>query len=121
MDNPDINWDWERINYNPNLTLKMIMDNPNKPWNWYCMCHNPSITLEIIINNINEPWVWGEISKHSFEIDKQNYISQKIQWLLLATLFENYSNFYLYDKNNPYSRIELILSDNYFMKNIMKF
>ena len=30
LDNPDKNWDWNYISYNPNITMKFILDNPDK-------------------------------------------------------------------------------------------
>ena len=58
LDNPDKDWNWGYISYNPNITMDIIREHPDKPWNWRNISYNPNITMDIIREHPNKPWDW---------------------------------------------------------------
>jgi len=62
---PDINWDWEELSENPNITMEDIQENPDFPWNWRYISQNPNLTLDFIYKNPSKDWDWNYVSKNS--------------------------------------------------------
>lgn len=46
---PDVEWNWEALSSNPNITLDYVLDHPEKPWNRYLLSKNPAITIKDVI------------------------------------------------------------------------
>lgn len=38
--NPQLNWNWQLVSRNPNLTMEFIESYPNIDWNWSYMSGN---------------------------------------------------------------------------------
>jgi len=49
-------WRWDKLSYNPNITMDIVKANPDKPWNWYYLSENPNITMDIVEANPDKPW-----------------------------------------------------------------
>ncbi len=42
--NPEMDWDWEGISSNLNITWEIVQKNIEKPWNWSMLSAHPNIT-----------------------------------------------------------------------------
>lgn len=72
ISNPDLEWNYQFIAKNINITSEFIDSNINKftndniigfDPNWIWFSKNPSITIDYIKNNLNKSWQWSDISK----------------------------------------------------------
>ena len=52
-ENPNKDWDWKVISYNPNITMDNIHDNPHLPWDWKKISYNPNLTIDFVLKNIH--------------------------------------------------------------------
>ena len=59
---------------------KLLEDNIDLDWKWNNVSRNPNIDLDFVKRHINKHWNWGELSKNSFNGEKEkfkkNYIIQ---------------------------------------------
>jgi hypothetical protein len=77
--NPDKPWDWARLSYNPNITLKDVLANPDKPWRWYWLSRNPNITPKDVFANPGKTWDWAGLSWNRFGYKPEIYNKERIQ------------------------------------------
>jgi hypothetical protein len=107
-DNPQLPWDWSAVGENPNVTWDIIIDNYNEKWSWLNISLNPNIMWEIIKSNKDKPWRFDVLGYNSFDLDKDNFIRNKLrEWFRRSTLKEeliaklwhprNYNKFKYYD------------------------
>ena len=54
--NPDKEWDWYWILFNPNITWDIIESNPDKPWSWHWISQKLKLTWDIIESNPDKEW-----------------------------------------------------------------
>jgi hypothetical protein len=59
-----IEWDWNALSSNKNITWDIVKNNPDKPWNFRALSMNPNITWCIVQDNPDKPWNWGELSRN---------------------------------------------------------
>jgi hypothetical protein len=104
---PNKQWDWLVISYNPHITMEIIISNPDKPWDWSAVSCNPNVTMDFIEANSDKEWDWGNISYNPNRTLGfiERYID-KIQWYDLSMnefehKFEEYRKYKCY-KNFPY-------------------
>ena len=60
--NPEWEWDWEKVSYNPGLKFSLVESFPEKPWDWYNLSQHPNITLEDILRRGDLPWSMYSLS-----------------------------------------------------------
>jgi hypothetical protein len=63
-DNNHIDWDWQFISMNPNLTIETILKYPSKKWYWTEVSANKGITMEDINNHLDLSWSWSSVSRN---------------------------------------------------------
>jgi hypothetical protein len=56
--NINLEWDWNYISWNPNLTMEFIEAHPDKQWCWSLISKNPGITMDAIDDHLDKPWDW---------------------------------------------------------------
>ena len=69
---PDVNWNWNVISGNPNVSLQWLETFPNAPWNWNtvyhnhysCLSLNPNLSLEWLTRFPEKSWNWDLINCH---------------------------------------------------------
>jgi hypothetical protein len=59
-----IEWDWNALSSNTDITWDIVKNNPDKPWNFRVLSMNPNITWCIVQDNPDKPWDWGELSRN---------------------------------------------------------
>jgi hypothetical protein len=84
VQNPHINWIWEYISINPNITPEIARENPRQNWSQFMLMQNPNtrletcieqlrcggllmkaatlnprLTFEFVLNNISLNWNWS--------------------------------------------------------------
>ena len=82
LNNPDKPWDWSGLSYNKNITMNDILNNPDQPWDWSCLSLNKNITIKDILNNPDKPWDWSDLSnnKHITMKDVLNNPDKPWDW-----------------------------------------
>ena len=64
--NPDKEWDWEYISWNPNITWEIVQDNPDRDWNWFFLSGNPNITSPRLVT-----WIrFSSMPAQSYYLDR---------------------------------------------------
>lgn len=71
---PDLNWDWEFISYNQNITLSFIEKHINKPWDWNNLSKNPHLTIDFIKKHSSYSWDWKKLVSHPMKKCKKQWI-----------------------------------------------
>ena len=66
-----INKEWS------NHYFKFILDNPDKDWNWGYISYNPNITMDIIREHPDKSWDWDWISMNKFTKEKEQFVNRK--------------------------------------------
>lgn len=51
VENPNYNWNYNKLSANLNITCDIICANTDKPWNYQTFSANPNITFDFIKNN----------------------------------------------------------------------
>lgn len=55
-ENPDLDWDWEKMSNNKNINIQFIRKNRDKTWDWGNLSANSCITMEDFERNRDLPW-----------------------------------------------------------------
>ena len=82
------NWSWFNISSNDSITMEVVLAHIDKPWSWSGLSENPNLTLEMITSFPDKPWDFGAISKHSFTVDRKNYVRRATARLCLLTILD---------------------------------
>jgi hypothetical protein len=61
---PGIDWNWDHLSENRNITLNDIIQNSDLPWNYQYISQNPNLTLDFIIEHQEEDWNWQYLSEY---------------------------------------------------------
>jgi len=96
-----IDWVWEGMSRNPNITLDIVKNTLHKKWDWKKLSLNEAISLEEIKNNPDLPWVLSSIKKgrkHPRNTDVKYVILWKSKNILNFTDIDDYSGDRMLDK-----------------------
>ena len=67
----NLNWDFNELCCNKNITMNIVKENPQYDWNIYYLSTNSSITFDDINNNLDLDWSWKNISQNEFTKQKE--------------------------------------------------
>jgi len=87
---PDKPWKWYGLSKHPNITWEIIETHPDKPWNWSDLSSNPNITMEIIETHPDKPWNWIGLSSNKFTKEKGLFMERKLLEHLAAFKIQTY-------------------------------
>ena len=85
LDNPTIDWNYELLSFNANISWEIVLDNPQIKWNYDYMSFNPNITWDIVCDNPQYDWnylhlldknqniTWDIIEQNPTEFDYPNF------------------------------------------------
>ena len=69
--------------------MDFILAYPTRPWEWEWISDNPNLTLNIIEKYPARHWDWREISKKTFNKDKELMLETKYRKHLAAYKIQN--------------------------------
>jgi len=111
---PKVDWDWDGIYSNPNITHEFIQAHPEVKWDdsfksitlpitmdqiqncpqgednldWSWISQNPHMTVDIIEQYPDKPWDWSAVSSNKFDVELRQLEAQyKIEINKLAKCF----------------------------------
>ncbi len=82
--NLDYPWNWESITKDLNITVDIIKKHIDKPWSWEILSSNENITIKFIKENLDKPFKWDQLSKLTFEKEKNVFLTKKYREYLAA-------------------------------------
>lgn len=110
-----INWDFNYVSVNPNVTWEIIQSHPQYAWNYKLMSENPNITLDIMEQHPEYNWNIRNFCKNpniTLEFLQKYNRSHKLSWFDISKndsmtfdLIAEYSEF-------PWSRLGLCMNPN---------
>lgn len=105
LDNPDIEWDYDKISMNSNITWEMIQSNIHI-FDEDCesINLNPNITFDIIENNPHVSWIWdwSLIVLNEMTYERETFFAKKLQKYYIKNIYGelyNYVNIYKHRKS----------------------
>jgi hypothetical protein len=111
------NISWLFVSKNRAITMDDINNNPDFPWSWYGISGNPNLTMDMIKKHSDKKWSWELICDNPLSFEKQNFIAERIQKILLLVMHEFYQDNPLYVE----TLVEYVLFDCYIMKYISRY
>jgi hypothetical protein len=105
LNNPDIDWDYNNISMNSNISWEIIQNNQHI-FDEHCVLINlnPNITFDIIENNPHVPWIWdwSLIVLNEMTLERETFFAKKLQKYYIKNIYNelhNYVNNYLHRKS----------------------
>tara|TARA_B100000401_G_scaffold438362_1_gene386626 strand:+ start:4052 stop:5089 length:1038 start_codon:yes stop_codon:yes gene_type:complete len=75
---PEIEWKWEYISFNPNITRDFFIKNIHQKWNWNTISSRKFIDTSLIDRYSRKPWNWVVISHNTSVVLTENFIEKYI-------------------------------------------
>jgi hypothetical protein len=104
---PHLNWNYQYLSMNKNLTFDIVVKHPDKPWNWDILSRHINITFEIIQDNLDKPWNWKIIG-----------FSENITWDIILNNLDKPWNFDLLSQYKNITWKDISANYDLFMQKI---
>jgi hypothetical protein len=131
LNNPYEEWYWCYVCAHPNITMDMLETckmnkNPIQLWNLRGIAQNPNVTIDYLVKlgkkyNMVDDWFHADICINPLTLQKQNYITNHIKFILLVSIHEYYLTPETCSPFDNYKKVEYVFADNFLVSRIVKY